>query len=66
MLVQKGKGLEVNTAGFKHYSKAAPSSSGYFKMVPELGGEIITIDRCTFCQIWDMKPRTLEHPVCRI
>ena len=43
MLVQKGKGLEVNTAGFKHYSGQPHPHPDILKWFRELGGEIITI-----------------------
>jgi histidinol-phosphatase (PHP family) len=43
LLVEKGKGLEVNTAGFKHYSRQPHPHPDILKRYRELGGEIVTI-----------------------
>jgi histidinol-phosphatase (PHP family) len=43
LLIDKGKGLEMNTAGFKHYSKQPHPHPDILKRYRELGGEIVTI-----------------------
>lgn len=43
LLVDKGKGLELNTAGFKHYSRQPHPHPDILKRYRELGGEIVTI-----------------------
>jgi len=42
-LVQNGKGLELNTAGFRHYSRQPHPHPDILKWFRELGGEIVTI-----------------------
>lgn len=43
MLIDKGKGIEINTAGYKHYSKQPHPHPDILKWFRELGGEIVTI-----------------------
>ncbi|HHY82745.1 MAG TPA: histidinol-phosphatase HisJ family protein [Clostridiales bacterium] len=43
MLVQKGKGLELNTAGFRHPSRQPHPHPDILKWFRELGGEIVTV-----------------------
>lgn len=43
LLIQKGKGLELNTAGYKHISKQPHPHPDILKRYRELGGEIVTI-----------------------
>lgn len=43
LLIDKGKGLELNTAGFMHYSKQPHPHPDILKLFRELGGEIVTI-----------------------
>jgi histidinol-phosphatase (PHP family) len=43
LLVERGKGLEVNTKGYMHYSKKPHPHPDILKWFRELGGEIITI-----------------------
>ena len=42
ILVQKGKGMEINTSGFDRVGEFLPSYS-YLKRFRELGGEIVTV-----------------------
>ena len=42
ILVQKGKGLEVNTSGFDRCGAYLPSAD-YLRRFKELGGEIVTV-----------------------
>ncbi|NLU36944.1 MAG: histidinol-phosphatase HisJ family protein [Clostridiales bacterium] len=43
ILIEKGKGLELNTAGFKHYSSQPHPHPDILKLFREMGGEIVTI-----------------------
>jgi histidinol-phosphatase (PHP family) len=43
LLVQKGKGIELNTAGFRHSSNQPHPHPEVLKWFRELGGEIVTI-----------------------
>lgn len=43
LLIQKGRGLELNTAGCQHFSKQPHPHPDVLKMFRELGGEIVTI-----------------------
>ncbi len=43
LLIDKGKGMELNTAGFMHYSKQPHPHPDILKWFRELGGEIVTI-----------------------
>lgn len=42
-LIDKGKGIEVNTSGYRHISKCPLPSFSIVKRYRELGGEIITV-----------------------
>lgn len=42
-LIRKGKGIEVNTSGYKHISKRTMPHFDVVKMYQELGGEILTL-----------------------
>ncbi len=43
ILIDKGKGIEVNTSGYRHISKCPLPSFAIVKRYRELGGEIITL-----------------------
>ncbi len=43
LLVEKGKGIELNTAGYKHSSKQPHPHPDIIKWFRELGGEIVSI-----------------------
>jgi len=43
LLVERGKGLELNTAGYKHSSKQPHPHPDILKWYRDLGGEIVTI-----------------------
>jgi len=43
LLIDKGKGLELNTAGIKHYSRYPHPHPDVLKLFRQLGGEIVTI-----------------------
>lgn len=43
LLVEKGKGIELNTAGYKHSSKQPHPHPDIIKWFRELGGEIVAI-----------------------
>jgi histidinol-phosphatase (PHP family) len=43
MLIQNGKGIEINTSGFRQGFGSAFPDLKYVKMYRELGGEILTI-----------------------
>ena len=43
LLVEEGKGLEVNTGGIKHNLKDLHPCMGILKRYRELGGEIVTV-----------------------
>ena len=43
LMAEKGKGLELNTAGFRHASKQPHPHPDILKRFRELGGEIVTI-----------------------
>ncbi|NLC42858.1 MAG: histidinol-phosphatase HisJ family protein [Clostridiales bacterium] len=43
LLVEKGKGIELNTAGLKHFSKQPHPHPDIIKWFRELGGEIVAI-----------------------
>ncbi|HCS73990.1 MAG TPA: histidinol phosphate phosphatase, partial [Clostridiales bacterium] len=43
LLIEKGKGLELNTAGFRHSSKQPHPHPDIIKWFKQLGGEIVAI-----------------------
>lgn len=43
LLIQKGKGIEINTSGYRHISEAPMPHFNIIKRYKELGGKVITI-----------------------
>lgn len=42
-IISRGKGIEINTAGFRHYAQESYPSIGILKKYRKMGGEIISL-----------------------
>ncbi|MCL2254074.1 MAG: histidinol-phosphatase HisJ family protein [Lachnospiraceae bacterium] len=65
-LVNKGKGIEINTGGFRYGLRELHPFNAILKLYRELGGEIITIgsdahDPSDICRVFDRANETLAE-----